>query len=503
MDLQEKVFEQIRSSGMIRPGERIVAGVSGGADSVCMLHMLKAWQKVVSFELICVHVEHGVRGEESLEDAAFVRRLCGNLSLPCHVIHVDMKAAAAERGMSPEEAGRTLRYEVFYRFLSEKEGKISVAHHSGDQAETVLLHMARGCGLHGLGGMRPVNGRIIRPMLTVSREEIEQWLRENRIPWRTDQTNEDVCYTRNRIRHRILPVFQASVNERTIEHICFAAEKAAQADAYLRREADRRFRELLIHSEEGTVALNSRLLSREDPLLQEYIVREAAETIRAGVKDFTALHWEALCALAGRAGKKLDLPGMLQARERDGCLIISRRTGKKEKRERAGADHAAPCFLERDGEYSYGGWVFSVERKTLHSGQDTAGMPASLLNPEENRYTKWLSCDTMNHTLCLRNREPGDYLVINALGQRKSLRRYLIDEKVPAGRRDSLVLLADGSHILWVVGWRISEACKVNEQTSAVLKISAGPALDRAPAVFLTNEQKETVSSDAESEDLK
>ncbi len=234
--LQEKIYAYMEQHEMLREGDRVIAGVSGGADSVCMLLILNALRAVRPFSLQVAHIEHGLRGEDSLEDAAFVEALCRRLEVPCKVLHKDVAGLAAERGLSTEEAGRMIRYEVF-EDLCPADGKIAVAHNMQDQAETVLFHLVRGTGMDGLAGIRPVRGKIIRPLLCCSREEIEEWLRSQGQDWRTDATNLETVYSRNLIRHQILPVLQQEVNAQAVRHICEAADRVDEAGRYLDRKA--------------------------------------------------------------------------------------------------------------------------------------------------------------------------------------------------------------------------------------------------------------------------
>ena len=453
--LQERVLRLIEKERMILPGERVAAGISGGADSVCLLYMLLAWRERCPFTLLPVHVEHGVRGEESLEDAAFTERLCAGLGLPCHVEHVDMNGFALREKLSPEEAGRKLRYAAFKEALGESGGRIAVAHNRNDQAETVLLNLARGSGLRGLGGMRPVSGRIIRPLLETSRGEIEDWLRGRGITWRTDSTNDQLCYARNRIRHIALPALTESVNSAAAEHICRAAEKAAEADRYLEKLAEEKYSSLLQKETEKSIRLDAGGLLEEDPLLQEYLIRYALRRVSGGLKDTGSVHVEAVRELLGKkSGKRLNLPGgVLAVRVGEALVLTADKSGEQ----------PPQVFINGPGTYVCGKKIFRVKLT------DWRGRGC----PEEKKYTKWLAYDTMKNGLCLRTRRQGDYLVINAQGQHQSLKKYLIDHKVPAAERDQLILLADGSHILWVVGLRISAAARVTRETETVLEITA------------------------------
>ena len=211
--MREKVFAWIEQKKLIQKDDMVFVGVSGGADSVCLLLLLLEYRKRVPFSVQAVHVEHGIRGEESLEDAKFTRKLCERLGVSCHICEVDVPGYAREHRMGLEEAARSLRYDCFRRVAGESSAavkKLALAHHADDNAETVLFQLARGSGVRGLGGIRMIREltggvTLIRPLLGVTRAQIEGYLREQGADWRTDATNDDTGYSRNRIRHNILP----------------------------------------------------------------------------------------------------------------------------------------------------------------------------------------------------------------------------------------------------------------------------------------------------------
>ena len=218
----------IREQKMIMPGDFVIAGVSGGADSVCLFFELLAYQKEIPFSMEVVHIEHGIRGQDSLADANYVENLCKEYGVPFHLVSCDIKKMAQETSLTVEEAGRKARYQAFEQ-AAKKSGrsncKIAVAHNLDDQAETILMNLARGSGLRGLGGIRPVRENIIRPLLNTRRSEIEAALRGRQITWRTDETNHQTEYTRNRIRLEILPLLAQGVNGQAASHIAQASSK--------------------------------------------------------------------------------------------------------------------------------------------------------------------------------------------------------------------------------------------------------------------------------------
>lgn len=234
--IAQKFAEFAARYEMLPEGTRVLCACSGGADSVCLLHLLRSMDGI---GVVCAHFNHGLRGAESDRDEAFVKELCDRLGVPCVTGHGDVRGYAAERGLGIEEAARELRYAFLERTAKEQGcSRIATAHNAEDNAETVLLNLIRGTGGRGLGGIPPVRGKLIRPLLTVTRAEIETYLAEHGLPHVEDSSNASDDYTRNRIRHRILPLLREE-NPAAVENIGAAAELARQDEEYLSGEAER------------------------------------------------------------------------------------------------------------------------------------------------------------------------------------------------------------------------------------------------------------------------
>ncbi len=451
----ERVLEYIREKRMIKTGDKVIVGVSGGADSVCLLFLLKTFSKVLGITLSVIHIEHGIRGKESQKDAAFVENLCREWNLPCRVERRDIPALSKEWKCSEEEAGRRVRYEVFQR---EKEmlgaDRIAVAHNRDDQAETILWNLVRGSGLTGLGGIRPIRGEIIRPLLILTRTEIEEILKKEGVSWREDASNQELTYTRNRIRKKILPLLKEEMNCQAAEHIAQAGEKLQEAEEYFRREGQKKAEDLGL-SREGAFYLQRSGLLAEASVLRPYILREGLQRfLGISAENFSSVHFkEILGLLEKQSGKKLSLPKNLLVRT-EGDYLIFEKDGRMEE------SFSEETELLIPGETRFGGLTF---RTSLESYKKE-------IIPEKI-YTKWFDYDTIKNTVYLRKRQSGDFLAINREGGVKTLKKYMIDEKIPSGERSRICLLADGSHILWIVGHRISEAYKVRETTKRVLKV--------------------------------
>lgn len=469
---EKKVVHLIDEYHMIEEQDSVIVGVSGGADSVCLLFVLHRLSRERKFSLTAAHVEHGIRGKESLEDAAFVEELCRRLEVPLRICRADALAAARREKISTEEAGRQIRYGFFREIAGEcareTSGRvhIAVAHNADDQAETILWNMVRGSGIKGLGGMRPVRDGIIRPLLECTRAEIEAYLRAKGATWRTDATNLETDYTRNRLRLKVLPILEKECNHQAARHIVMAGEKLSKTQDYLERQAEKALEACMPCEQKGAVSLDAALFCREEEILQEYMLRAAIERTGAGLKDVSSGHIEDIRKLAASSGRKrLSLPGSLTAVLEGGRLSLINTELTTE----------APSD-EEDG------WIFvNIEKKydILIPSRIKIGNIAIKFSLEpwkkqlipENKYTKWFDYDTIRNKLQVRNRLPGDQLSVTKSGGHKKLKDYFIDEKVPHEKRGQVLLLAEGSQILWAVGYRISEAYKISERTKTVLKV--------------------------------
>ena len=442
----KKVRDYMREHEMTAPGDAVIVALSGGADSVCLLTVLKQLA-TPEFLLRAVHVHHGIRGAEADRDEAFAQKLCESLSVPLCVAYCHVPAYAAEHGLSEEEAGRILRYQVLEKEAGKWEQelpagsrvKIALAHHRDDNAETILHHLLRGSGLTGLAGIRPVQGRRIRPLLCVGREEIRAYLEAGHISWCEDSTNQSPDYTRNRIRSQVLPLLKTAVNEQAEEHILQAGQIIGQADAYLRQQAEEIWQEAVCGREEDLAAIPLTAFARQPEILKTYLIRHMLDQLHPGWKDIGSRHFTAIAELAGKpVGSRLDLPGGLMARTGYETLEIVRKTER---------EVSVKTESGADGEI-HGCQTVPELHMTVFPRQKDQEIP-------KNQYTKWFDYDKIKGTLSVRTRRTGDYLILPSGGS-KTIARYMIDEKIPKEKREQILLLAEGSHVLWVVGFRIS-----------------------------------------------
>ncbi|MDE7020295.1 MAG: tRNA lysidine(34) synthetase TilS [Lachnospiraceae bacterium] len=474
-EVYRKVKAYIEKHRMISGGDVIVAGVSGGADSVCMLSVLRKLTEEIPFRLFVVHVHHGVR-EDAQEDADYVKRLCEEWNIPFTLKKVDMNKYAKENRLSPEEAGRQLRYQAFEEALCKETGaKIAVAHNRNDRAETMLFHLFRGSGLKGLGSIRPVRERVIRPLLCLERKEIEAYLSEKKMSYCMDSTNYEDTYTRNKIRHQILAYADAHICQNAVAHVGDAAEILAQADDFITKQTILACDRCVIAQEESETAINLAAFREEDIFIQKMILLRCVEQITPYRKDITREHINDLMELTGKCGsRELILPYNLRACKEYDKLILYKLTRRESDageetpwEERNLPPEYLPVFVTVPGEVSIPG----LGKISFQYVPEEAFFYKKGQNIPEKTYTKWFDYDKITKVLMFRTRKTGDYLTIDNALRKKTVKEYMINEKIPKMQRERIYLLADGQHIVWIPGYRISQYYKVNENTKRILQV--------------------------------
>ncbi len=449
--MQKKVFKYIEQWKMIDSGMTVLVGFSGGADSTALLQLLWEYGKEQGIKVCALHVNHGIRKEEAARDELFCRNFCSVRGIELAVVQEDVPRIAAQKGIGTEEAGRTARYAAFERQISAKKAdRVALAHHQNDQAETMLFHLMRGAGLKGLRGMEPVRLPYIRPFLCVERKEIEDWLLKKEMKWVEDSTNRELIYTRNRIRHQILEAME-EIRPGSVCRMAGTAERLRETESFLEDEVQKRWADI-VSSKENVYEILLEPFTGVHSVMQKLLVQKCMTELMGG-RDLEAVHIENVCMLAkGKRGSRLTLPGGCFAVLGYEKLLLKKGYGQEKREEEV--------YCVPGKEYHYMGADFYL---FIEKCDKIGEIPV-------NRYTKWFDYDRIKNRLVLRTRRPGDYLELSG-GMHKKLKDYFIDCKVPREERDQYVLLADGSHILWIAGMRISEGCKVTEQTKRVLKV--------------------------------
>lgn len=474
MGLLGSVLQTIRRHQMLPQGGRVVVALSGGPDSVALLHILRELE--TSGELVIAgiaHFNHRLRGDASEQDERFCREAAAALGITAEVGSADVREAAREQKRSIEDAARRLRY----AFLNEAAARlradaIAVGHSRDDQAETFLLRLLRGSGSRGLGGIRPKNGNVIRPLIDISRAELRQFAAERSLSFREDETNADVSMPRNRIRHELLPYLQRELSPNIVELLAREAALAREDDERLQIEAIELASSIVLTDTRaefdgrlpGTVAvvsLDADRLRSLHPALRSRVARIALEPLAGGrFVGFEHVQRFLEFAGAGAPGSALSLPGQ-QARH-DGRFV---RLQVEPDRRRPERERALRVPLPVPGEVVLAeqGWTVLadfVEGAGSNLGQSNA--LTALVRGFEG-------------PLGVRTRRPGDRFQPPGLGGRtRKLQDYLVDRKVPRSARDRLPLVVDrDDKIVWIVGHAVAEGFRAAEPSPGVILLIA------------------------------
>ena len=498
MELHQKLAETLIRDGLVATGDAVLAGVSGGPDSVALLHLLAEVAPPLSLALEVAHVEHGIRGARSREDAEFVRRLAEGLSLPFHLARLDLHDAASGRAGNLEARARTERYRFFARVAAERRlGKVAVGHNRGDQVETMLMWLLRGCGPEGLAGMpaaRPLDRAaagasgpmLVRPLLDVSREEILEYLASRNLEYRDDHTNRDTRYLRNWIRQTLLP----RLRERTdagLEH------RLARLGGMLRSDnalLERRLAEACRRIIRGDVLDRAAFLGLE-PELRPRMVRFWLARVTGTLRRFDYAHVDAVLDLiaGSRPHARVSLPGAWTvAREYESIRLVSSVEAASANAPAEtvpsprGARTPGIAGEERvggqvDGEYSYPlpleGEIFLPEAglKITAWRSDSLDLPAT---PHEAAFDL-RAVERVEGALQVRNFRPGDRFQPLGMAGHKKLKDLFIEKKLPRSRRRTLPLVLAEEEIVWVPGCARGDFARLEADSRAAWRVKVGP----------------------------
>lgn len=455
--LEQTVAATVERCGMIDPGDRIVVAVSGGPDSVTLLHILWRLRKRWDADLVVAHLNHRLRGRDADADAEFVADLASKLSVPCVVESTDVRAVSRQRLQSVETAAREVRYAFFERVRTEHGAhKIATGHTADDQAETVMMRLVRGAGAAGAAGIPPVrDGRVIRPLLWVTGHEIDEYLAAHRLPSREDATNEDFSYTRNRIRHHLLTLLRGSYNPEIVTALCRFAEVLRAEDEYLDGETAQVMAQAVIASEPGRAVVDADVLGGAAQALRRRVLRRilAALTDAGDTVGFDRIERADDLVRHGRTGALLALPGgvTLERRRRTvlACAVPAQ-------------PFAVPAAMP------------GITRVPGHTGGlDTRIVETSDPLPAASAVCALFDAEGVTPPLTVRSRRPGDCLAPVGMTGTKTLKAVFNERDIPRLDRDRVPLLvdgaADGGRILWVIGHRVSRWAPVTPQTRRVL----------------------------------
>lgn len=431
----------MRRARLFLPGERVGVAVSGGPDSILLLDFMRQFARSEGLILSVVHFNHHLRGADSDADQRLVSESAARLDLPFIAEQADVARAARERGQNLEATGRELRYRFFFSLVHQNRvDRVATAHTANDQAETVLLRLIRGSGSRGLGGIYPaLEGKVVRPFLSLTRPEIEAEIGRRHLAFRTDKSNLDPRFARNRIRRELLPMIVRDFNPAIISTLSQFAGRCREDEAYLEYQAHETARPWRIRqgSEER---IPVRPLVQFPPAIQRRVVRQMIATVRGSTHGINASHVEAVRDLAMRSqsGKVLALPGNLEARKEFEWLAVSPRAGHGAGRDYS-IDIAPPAGVSLP-ELGLKLWFRLVEN-----------LPGSNSEKKYNHTEgACIDLDKLSGPLVLRNWRAGDVYASSASRKRQRLKELLLTRKIPLSRRRLWPVLLSGEEIVWV-----------------------------------------------------
>lgn len=473
----------MQNQGVPHAGDRVGVAVSGGADSVALLFLMRELREQLGIVLSVVHLNHKLRARASDADEKFVAKLAAKCALPFHVEQSDVASLAKRKKANLEDTARRARYGFFERLINEKHVDwVAVAHTADDQAETVLAHILRGTGLAGLGGIHPIAGHVIRPLLTVRRAELKEYLRTKKQTWREDLTNRDTSKMRARIRRKLLPLLEKQFQTVVIDHLGTLAELAREDDAFLDALA-KGYKKTMVRQAGGksTVGIADLIQPKslsaagaevtETRALRKRLVRLMVEEVKPRAGQLNAQHVRAILNLAehGVSGKQLQLPGGIAVRREHDSLVFCACSGN----ERTNKQGESSIDFEHAIDLGNEETVIRVPQLGCVFRLRVIDWPGK--TGDTRRTGSALDRDALRSPLVLRNWRPGDKL--HPIGHRNAhkLKRLLNKKRVGRWERHGWPVLTSGGVLAWARGFPIAAEFAANAKTRAGIVIVEEP----------------------------
>lgn len=469
--LTERIYQFIATHQLLAKGDVVLVAVSGGPDSIALLHILHSIRERLGISLHVAHLDHMFRGPDSREDAQYVVQFCANLQIPCTAERIDVSSYAKEHHLSNQVAAREVRYK-FLNSVAEKyqAQKIALGHHADDQAETVLLNLMRGTGIGGLAGIAPLrDDRYIRPLLAVRRKEIEQYCLTQGLSYRTDNSNTKTVYLRNKIRLELLPYLEEHYNPEIVPSLGRLAELSREENHFIEGQAARTFAQLANFNGSDMIELNLLEFNSQPLALRRRLVRLVWQKLTGTAKDLSYQHVQSVLDQCEKTGTGVvELPAGLRCKIAYGKIIFALNEQSKDTKQSLDI-----CYsLSVPGALPVPELGIKIQTRVYNRSQlreDANALPA---NQAVFDFTK------ATDQLFVRTRQPGDRFTPQGAGGTVKLKKFLIDQKVPREKRASIPLICSGDKIIWVSGLRIGEYWKVTAQTETILHITIQPATD-------------------------
>ena len=472
--LTQSVEKTLLDFSMLQSGDKVLVAVSGGPDSIALLHVLLALKEKYDIRLGVAHLDHGLRASSAAGDAAFVTSVCHHMGIPSHVEKTDIRYLHHQQGGSIEALGRKERYRFFSR-IARKFGynKTALGHHADDNAELVLMNLFRGSGLLGLSGIPPVrNHGYIRPLIEQPRERIMRFLQDNRIDFVLDATNNDRQYLRNRIRHELIPELIHRYNPRLVDTLNRTAAIFRDEEDWLNRYSGRLFDDLA-HKDATRVEISVSKLLKNHGAIQRRIVRTAIQHVKDNLKSITLQHIDAVLKLCreGYPGQGLSLPRLIIRKQGEDRLSISRRPPPITSRMHSDSVETAPIYRTWVPHPDAGNPTVVVKEIGATLVLDAMPVDAMGSLTSAGQSSALFDMDKLTFPLLLRNTLPGDRFRPLGMQGTQKVKRFFINNKIPREIRRKTPVLISRDAIVWVVGHRIDEGAKITQQTRNVLRI--------------------------------
>lgn len=441
---------------MIKKNDKIIVAVSGGPDSICLLHILNTLKEKYSIELYVAHINHCLRGEESDKDEEYVREVCKHYDIDFYSTRIDVTHLAKEKKMSFETAAREARYIFFDEVIKKVQGnKIALAHNANDQCETVLMRIMRGTGTEGLVGIKPVRDNMyIRPLLNMTRKEIEEYCSINNLKPRLDKTNLETVYTRNKIRLELIPYIEKNFNSNIIDSVNRLVENITIDIDYM-DFLSKEFYNKYTSIKKDRIILSKELFFEHKAIVSR-VIRSSINSLKGNLFNYEKIHIDGIIKLQQfDTGKTIMLPDNFVAINNYGDIHILSKLDL--------------CIENNKSEYK-------LQLGKNQIAEDIC-VNLEIVNIEEineklkNNDVKYFDYDKINDDVILRYRRDGDRIVPLGMKGSKKLKDLFIDLKIPKEKRDSIPLICFGEEIAWIVGYRISEKFKIEKSTKNILKI--------------------------------
>lgn len=482
--VETKVQNFIKKNNMIESDDMLIVGVSGGADSICLYNLLISLG--YKEKMVVVHIHHGIRGEEADRDFLFVKDMCVKDGVKFVGYHFDVPGFARENKLSEEEAGRILRYEKFDEVLNKYggKGKIVIAHNKNDVCETFIYNLCRGTGIKGLTGISKNLSGIIRPILCLGRDEIEEYLKSENIEHITDSTNNSEAYTRNKIRHNVLPYLEDEINNNSMKHILMAGEELSLIEDYIEKQTDKYYAETVVAEDDKAKILLEKFIVL-DEYIKTRIIRKIFLNLAGRLKDITRIHVYDVLSLENKeVNKFVMLPyDMIAKRKHDKIIIYKDYNSKDSIKNKCESKDMPECDelrvtkenLETKNLFEFNGHKIKFEKIPVCMENKDFNAYILQLKKEQKTYTKIFDYDKIKAALVLRYTKENDYIIINTSGNKKLIKKYLKEEKTDIEMRNKIPVFYSGeleNEALWVIGYRIGENYKVDDKTKTLLKIT-------------------------------